>query len=77
MRLGYYYRVQVSRMVPAPLNVTVGTSGESLVTSDPESAAHDHFSSCVTASTEVPMPTSLSLARIGLSCLRAIAVKHY
>ena len=83
MRLGSNYRVQVSkrvhvsRIVFTPLHVTCGDLDETGVVSVPLSVTHDHSSPCVTAGTEFSMPTSRSLARNRLSCLRAVTVTHH
>jgi hypothetical protein len=68
------YRVQVSRMMTDPFCESRRVPA---VTSVPDNGAHGHSSSQVTASTRIPVLTSLSLAQIRLSCLRAIAIKHY
>ena len=83
MRLGSNYRVQVSkrvhvsRIVLTPLSVTYVILDKVRFSSVPNGVAHCASSSCVTASTEVPMLAPSSLARIPLSCLHAIAVTHY
>jgi hypothetical protein len=75
--LRYNYRVQVSRMILTSFVAARVGSGETSVTSVPVGVAHSNTSPCVTAGTEITAPTSLSLVRIHLCCLRAIAVTHY
>jgi hypothetical protein len=70
-------RVHVSRIVPSPSRGIPVVLVSCVLSSVPDRVTHSTFSSCVTAVTDISAPTSLSLARIGLSCLRAIAVTHY
>ena len=69
-------QVQVSRMMSVPFRVARDVSG-GREKSAPHRVAHILHSSSVTAGALVSAPTPLSMARIYLSCIRAIAVTHY
>jgi hypothetical protein len=77
VKLGFNYRVHVSRMMPFPFRVARWVGGVAPVTSAPDVGTHSSSSSCVTVSAEVTAFTLLTLTRIGLSSHRVIAVTHY
>jgi hypothetical protein len=76
VKLRFNYRVHVSRMTLIPFRVTSDGLREHW-SSSPNCMTHIFPSPHVTAGTAISLPTSPSLARIGLSRLDAIAVTHY
>jgi hypothetical protein len=77
VKLGFNYRVHVSRMMSFPFCVARWMVGETPVTSAPDVGTHVSSSSCVTASAEVSAFTLFTLTRIGLSSHRVIPTTHY
>jgi hypothetical protein len=77
MKLGFNYRVHVSRMTLSPISEMDVGSDDAEAASVPDRGAHCRSSSYVTADALVSAPTFVSMTRIHLSRLRAIAVTHY